>query len=182
MTCIISYTDVQNRTMYIGADTCVSTDSYYWKNCGKKVFQRDNLLFGLAGCARVNQIIQYCLDIPEYDKDICFERYLIEDLFPAIKELLDKYEVDEDMLEGFRFLVGYEGKFYEVDRWFCLIKDDRKPFQCIGQSSDFSYGCLEILSENEDMNIPSKIEKALHVGTVYVNGVKGPYDIISLTY
>ena len=180
MTCIIGL--VKDGKVYIGGDSAgVSSNDYHIRK-DKKVFQKDNMVFGFTSSFRMGQILQYNFDIPYHDPRKSDFDYLCSTF---IDKLIETFKskgyatIKDNEVWGGTFIVGYNNNVYMVHNDFQVVEVAR-PFVACGCGKDYALGALEILVE-KDYEPENVIRKALDVVSRHSNAVWPPYHIVTLS-
>lgn len=109
----------------IGADSFFGNGSEYSLTADTKVFWVDGVLFGTCGSARLKQLFKYRLTVPSQRRGKGDDEYVATDLADAIKECLkdnDFAKEDSGRTQGGAFLMAYNGKLYQGQRDFDLVR------------------------------------------------------------
>lgn len=187
MTCIIGYiSDYKNsegyNKIFMGGDSCGSNSYDITIRKNKKVFIKNNMIFGFTSSYRMGQIIQYCFNIPYHEKDLNNYEYLcsifIKELIKCFKDngFLEKNE--NGRYNGGTFLLGYKGCLYQIQDDFNIAELTLNYHAC-GSGEDYAMGALNILNKKK-LNPKEKIKNALTTAEKFSRLVSSPFDIIYL--
>jgi len=184
MTCIISIVD-KNKNIWMGADSlasCSSGDIEDRKD--KKLFIKDDFIFGFCGSYRVGQLLQYRLDIPENKENKTIEEYMNTDFIDEVRMIFTKYGCSkkEDNVEEVdsAFIVGHNGKLFKVAEDF-QVGIPLEDYTATGSGESQAFGVLYV---TKDMNLTPKkrIIKGLEAAEKYNAYVRRPFNILTLKW
>lgn len=180
MTCIVGLID--NNTIYLGSDSCISSSAFkFYTPSYTKVFLRQNILFGISGDVRYNDIIKYRLSVPYHREDKTNIEYLCTDFIDSLRQALEKakYSLEEDAVASVPYkstlLLGYRNKLYCIFYDYSVL--EFSDFYSIGSGSDFVLGSLET-TKNLGFDPKKRIELALEAACKFSVGCALPFNII----
>ena len=179
MTCIVGYVD--SKGVYIGGDSLGISDDFSKEvRTDAKVFKKGSMIFGFTSSFRMGQLIRYCLDVPKHENK-SNEEYLCCDFMDALMKCFKEKNfatVDDNVITGGEFLVGYRGQIFSISEDFqvgtCVTK-----YQSIGSGSPYALGALHAL-ERIKLTPENRIKKALAAATEHCAAVSPPYKIVSI--
>lgn len=183
MTCIVGL--VKDDIIYIGGDSAgVDDDMNFTIRKDKKVFKKDNMIFGFSGSFRMGQILQYSFNIPYHNREFQSDfNYLCSEF---IDELIDCFKnkgfatIEDDVVTGGFFLLGYNNNLYHVQNDFQIAKVYRN-FNACGCGENYALGALDIILNDNIITEPNDIiKKALMTVEKFSACVKSPFNIVSL--
>lgn len=184
MTCIVALKDMENKCVWMGADSCVSTAFMERIMEQQKVFvlqDTRNVLMGMAGGLRdINVLSNYpIVPHPHYDEFVNTES-IITSIIPLIKATMD-VTGRESEVQGVESAMSNMILASGEDVWmitgdYSVVSFADSDFICIGSGSEYAMGALEIL-QDEDMDVKDKVAVALSVATKYAQGVSAPYIV-----
>jgi len=182
MTCIIGMQ--KDEKVYIGADNIASTNELKQSREDKKVFIKNNMIFGCTSSYRIINLLQYQLVIPDYHLDVSIDQYMYTDFIEEVIKLFkDKCfsTIDNNVISGGNFIVGFKGKLYEIDNDFQIAKPS-DGFSCIGSGYQYAYGAMKALKKYEDKLLSTEdiIKEALGVSEYYNPFVRKPFTILNI--
>ncbi len=179
MTCIVGW--VENNKVTIGGDSAASKGYDIQIRIAPKVFIKDSMIFGFTTSFRMGQLIQYSLKIPEQSQKIGDYEYLCSTFIDALIKCLEKgkfAKVDNNVIKGGTFLLGYKGNLYCISRDFQVGKSS-KNFDVCGCGEDFALGALEA-TKNIKMSPSIRIRKVLEITAEFSSAVAAPFNILEL--
>lgn len=172
MSCVVGL--INNGSVYIGGDGRATTnDGEIRPIVASKVFKNKKYLFGYSGSVRSGQVL-----LPEY-----FEPPdNIVDMADAVREQLKRKGCmgsNEDQIEATQsnFLIGYEGRLYEILIDFQL-NEIYGEYTAIGSGSSFALGAF--FATKRVKNPIKRIKIALDASKEFCSFVGDPYTILSI--
>lgn len=181
MTCIVGITD--GKKVIIGCDSqTTGNDINDIKNIrkDKKIFQKNNIIFGVTGSPRFTQILEFmwCFDAIDEGQDE-FE-YLVKTVVPTAMESLEVNKCSD--LNNGRLTTDSAMLIGIGNRLFCLYSDfqigeSTKNYASIGSGMEFALGALTVL-ENMNITNKQKLEQALEVASFHSSTCSGPYHFM----
>ncbi len=157
MTCVVGI--ITDESIIMGADSANldGFDAYTTMKNQQKIFKTsNNMLIGVAGSARIGQILNHDFDYPEDKREDPY-KYIIKDLIPAIKTRL----IDESMIENAsmnpatNLLIGYKGRLFRMGSHFG-VTESQDDYDAIGVGRYDSRGALYALKTIiKDMTVNS---------------------------
>lgn len=177
MTCIAGV--VENGRVHIGADSAGIESWNVTIRKDPKVFRRGEMIFGVAGSFRVNQLLRYSLKIPKHIKGVSDHKYLCTVFADAVRDCLKaggsaKKKEEEEEFNAL-FLLGYRGHLYgfESDYQVAMVHENYSAFGC------GKIPALGSLYSTDHLHPETRIKKALKASEHFNMGVRGPFKIIS---
>jgi len=177
MTCIIGL--VEDGKVYMGADSMgIDSTGNYQIRKDPKVFKNRDFLIAFTYSFRMGQLLRYSFYPPlrHPDKDVM--EYMCTDFIEAVRECFEEggFKLDDDT-GGPLFLVGYEGRVFEIQDDFqvCEVQDD---VFCAGAGGPYAAGALHILNGYSDLEPPMKIYMALEAASANNACVSPPFVIL----
>lgn len=187
MTCILGLE--YNNKVYMGCDSMAASNKDMYVTSLKKVFVRDEMIFGYTSSFRFGQLLQYSLDIPtdNYYKDGSDPfYYLVNSFIPALRDCLatNGYtRIDNNVEEGGTMLLGYKGKLYSIYDDFQVNRSEY-GFNSVGCGSSYALGAMDnYLFEGNGatwLQIDQIIESCLTTAAKFSNGVCAPFYVRSV--
>ena len=168
--------------VYIGADSASVAGYETFATRLRKVFRRGPFLIGYTTSFRMGQLLQYRLDVPEHPADMDALEYMATLFTDAARACLKDggyARVESGVEQGGQFLVGYQGKLYQVDSDF-QVNSNQAEFAALGQGAPYALGVLyerifdlEFLALQPDKMILSALRAAEH----FCAGVRAPHYV-----
>lgn len=179
MTCIVGM--VEDDKVWMGGDSACSYGHTEYLMANHKVFENRNVLMGISGSARVGNLLEEALQVPDHPSRLSDESYVCTKLVDAIRQCLSgagaasKYHGKESYAG--EILLGYNGALYSVAGVYDAIRP-AKPYFAHGCGWEVALGALHIL-EGQKLKPETKVERALEAAETYSRGVRAPFHIIS---
>ncbi len=167
--------------LYFGGDSI--TVSSYTKtiNRDSKVFQREGLLFGTTGPARLRNVLQYRLEIPACAASQDPMTYLMNDFLEALhacfhNEGFEQEEKGRRFFEG-RILLGLRSELYLVGGEYTIGRPSGS-YYAIGVGEEYVSGSLYT---TERMNIEplQRLRLASEAAAYHNTDVAGPFTFVT---
>lgn len=174
MTCICAVVHSDRKTITFGADSAGSSDYAIMTNSSKKIFKKNNLLFGVAGSWRHMQLLHHSLIVPDRLLSISDEEYIALHVIDAIRSCFQekgaaKYESNQEF-SSCAILLGYNGVLYRLNQDYGAIITT--SYDAIGSGDDVAKGAL---FATKHLSPIERISIALHSATEHTAFVRGPY-------
>jgi len=183
MTCIVGF--CTNEGVMIGGDSAgVNNRMGVTERADKKVFRRDQYVFGGCGSFRMLDIIQYQLaPSPYYDGQGDERKFLVVNFIPELREVLKANGLlyRENEVERFgnaAFLVGLNKRLFMI--WDDLqVGEASCGWAAMGCGQDYALGALWAVSAvGVRMKPEDKILTALKAAAKLSGGVIEPFHIV----
>ena len=179
MTCIVGI--VAKDGVYMGCDSLASEPYSLNKYPIKgvfKVFHNGPFLIGACGSLRMCQILQHSFKPPKRPKSMDDMEFMTTQFVDKVrlcfkKKGFGKIPEREDN-EGGHFLVGYNGRLYDVRSEF-QINEWEWGYATAGCGSSFALGSLFMSEGNEP---EERITYALEAAAYFNAGVAAPFHIL----
>lgn len=179
MTCIVGL--VHNGTVWMGTDSAGSDGVTYIVVKNKKVFRSNKMLLGFTSSWRMGQLLQTSLQVPRHQPKVDDFTYLTSTFIDVVLECFkDKTfaKVENNVVEGGTFLVGYRGHIYMVQDDFSIV-ESTLPYIACGSGQAHAQGALHALTKT-NLSPKVKIIKALEAAAAFNCGVYPPFYVTSL--
>lgn|SRR5579883_385368 len=182
MTCIVGLKDVFTNTIYMGADSCVSSGYVLTTTQAPKVFQLHNMLIGVSGSMRGLRVIRYALDLPAKPQDMPVEEYINTVFVDALREAMQqsgagRKESEQEQHDN-SVLIGIDGKLFQIDAWYG-VTESQEDYTAIGSGREFALGSL-FTTYRVHMIAKERVQLALEAASEHCDNVRGPYTILQL--
>ena len=172
MTCIVGYKE-NNGDIIIGCDKRTSYGDFYRTTAGGKIFQRNNILFGLSGSLRQAQIIQYELIMPEHDSKLGDLEYLCGVLGAGMREILkknDAWHVDEGRPDAnIHGLIGYNSNIYHMSSDLAFLQSFQ-DYEVCGSGDQVAIGAL-MAFEPTTLTKQERVIKSIEIASRCIKSV-----------
>jgi ATP-dependent protease HslVU (ClpYQ) peptidase subunit len=184
MTCIVGLSI--NGAVLMGADN--QTTSGYLKighaTTSPKVFRRSNLLFGISGSVRAQNVLQTRFTPPERaadePDDLSYLVTIVESLRVLFRDAgIAKIEnaVENNGEDGSSLLIGYHGRLFQISSDWSILEPSL-PYIAIGSGREYALGSMHALSKT---SAPQKtVRAALMAAAEFDIYCSGPFVIEEL--
>lgn len=180
MTCIVAVK--QGNKVYMGADSCVSSQHTYNVDIDDKIYRKGDFIFGGAGSVRVKDVIQYGITIPENIEIPEVERFIRMELVPAIQEICSKngaiVEQSGSKYSEGALLVAYKNNLWEVWGDFAVTTVKNRNYTSIGSGSDFAMGSFHS-TEGLGLTPNKRLNMALEAAVAFQQGCRAPFHYLN---
>jgi len=185
MTCIIGYLDKKNDCVWIGGDSLGSNGYTKAVEQQPKVFRNEifkNVIMGSTSTFRHIDLLKYTPDlfneIDFYKNTTLDHKYMVTKFVPKIITLFKNGLVSEsEQNRGANFIIGAGNRLFEVQQDYSVLVPEL-GFCSVGCGEYVAMGSL-LTTQNDDIDIPTKIEIALSAAENYCCGVQRPFRIIN---
>jgi len=178
MTCIVGLID--EGKVYMGGDSAGVAGLDIVTRKDAKVFKNGPFLIGYTSSFRMGQLLRFKLNPPKRYEDVDIFKFMVVDFIEAVRECLKAggyARVNNNEEKGGFFLVGYEGRLFEVESDF-QIGEVEKGYIACGCGQSFALGSLY---QTEGQKNPKKrILSALSAAQEFSAGVREPFHILEL--
>lgn len=182
MTVTIAYSDHENKTAWIAADSCASDSINHSIVKNAKVFHpvgRRDVLLGCAGTFRLPNLLQYIPGIFPPEEELATDdinmSYLINEFVPIIQALTEDFD-DDDYWE---LLIAVGDRIYRMQMDMSII-EPADDCDAIGVGGQVALGAFKVLNELElDMTVENKIIHALGIACDSCQGCCPPFLIMN---
>lgn len=179
MTCIVGI--VHEDGVSMGADSLASEPNSMDKFPLKgtvKVFHSGPFLMGVCGSARMCQILRHSFKPPKRSKSMDDMEFMTTKFVDEVRDCFKKKGFgkipEREDNEGGHFLVGYNGRLYDVHADF-QVNEWEWGYATAGSGSSFALGSLFMTEANEpEERITFALEAAAHFNA----GVAPPFHIL----
>jgi len=173
MTCIIGL--AEDNKVYMGGDSALASGWTVRITAQPKVYHIGPFLIGAEGSPRLDQILQYHLDIPEQVLEEDYE-YMVTVFIEAVRAAFKGVgfsKIEDNEESGGIFLVGYQGHLYKVWSDF-QIGSYADSIAACGCGEEFALGAMKAL---EHLPPRERILKSLEIAAYFSGGVMPPFVI-----
>lgn len=176
MTCIVGIVDKEKQRVLIGADSAESDGSNLVIRKDPKVFVVGSFVIGCTTSFRMIQLLRFSFTPPEINTEDIF-RYMCTDFINEIRKtfsaggFLTKSARGEE--QGGEFLVGYKDRLFHIETDY-QVAENVDGIDAAGCGMAFALGSLHTTALM-DMDVESRIRKALEVSEYLAIGVKAPF-------
>lgn len=180
MTCIAGL--VADGRIWLGADSMATAGATVYDQAALKIFRRDQMLIGVSGSPRVNQLLRHGLALEPCEDFTRLDRYMACDFVNAVRECLKKggYAKKTDEQETFDsvLLVGLGGCLFAIFGDYQVHRDARN-FMAIGSGMHEARGSL-FATASMRLSPAVRIRRALQAAAAFDAHVRAPFVIRSI--
>ncbi len=130
----------------------------------------------------MGQVLRYKLNLPECE-DWDVEKFMATTFVDTLRVEFERSWADGKKNSGGRFLVGYQGRLWEVSSDY-QVGWSYKNYASIGCGEPFALGAmynLQKVDPNDQMYKPEvKVQMALEAAENFSGGVRAPFNIVSI--
>ncbi len=145
-----------------------------------KVFERNGMLFGVAGEIAIGQILKQVYDLPAPDGGQDPEQFAVQDLCWPLRKFLREQAPDllpaADDDELWNILVAVAGRIFRI----CSHLSVYEPaigYDALGSGSPYALGSL---ASTEGRSANDRVDIALRAAERHHGGVAGPFTVLHL--
>lgn len=177
MTCVVGL--ITDTGLIFGADSLVTTD------CGskltlldKKVFIKNNILFGFCGDLRFGQLVKHRFNPPSPGRNKDIQSFIHTKLVPD----LQRFFVDSGYLkidrDAFELMIGTHRSIFTIADDFAVIESPSR-YQAIGSGAEYALG---VMYATKGVSSPQqRITLALEAASNFSQTVAKPFHFEFLT-
>jgi hypothetical protein len=164
----------------MGGDSATSTDEGDRTLRSPKVFECGGLLFGVAGEARIGQLIRHVYDVPTLADGQDVEQFVIRDFCGGLRAFLK--EQADDLLpspdnddEAWQLLVGVMGRLFTICSHMSA-SETAIGYDAIGSGAPQALGSL---ASTEGQPATDRVQIALRAAERHNGGVSAPFTLLT---
>jgi ATP-dependent protease HslVU (ClpYQ) peptidase subunit len=174
MTCIVGLLD--NNNIYMGGDSAGVGGYSLRIRKDEKVFINGEFIFGFTSSFRMGQLLRYSLKPPKRYQDIDIYSFMVNDFINSVRQCLKDggyAEKDKERESGGTFLVGYQGRLFEISDDY-QVAEVLDNFTSCGCGFDLALGSLY---STEGQKPEERVLIALEAAEKFSAGVRAPFNI-----
>lgn len=180
MTCIVAIK--QNKSIFMGADSCGSNGHNFAIYPRKKVFISGAFIYGCTSSYRMIDILEHIFSPPARKIGYDPAAYMRKDFIPALIECFKKSgfaSISNSVESGGCFLVGFDGIIFEVQKDFSVLEIP-KHGAAIGSGGEAAGAVLYHLKDKSAVGANSVLNSALSAAAGTIASVRKPFFIEKL--
>ena len=181
----------QNGDIYMGGDSAGTTSSGSQSvYVNKKVFSPVHgpaYLIGVCGTHRCSQVIRYSLHPPPPPgPDVDLEEFMARDFVNSVREAYRENGILTNDADGAEtgslgsFLIGYQGRLFEMEDNFQVLID-RRNYMSVGSGSDCALGAM-FATDSVDADPSARISTAIKAAVAFNAMCREPFEIMRLPF
>lgn len=174
MTAIVGL--VHDRRVYIGGDSASVGGYSLVVRADTKVFRNGPYVMGFTSSFRMGQLLHHALIPPAVSGDL--DKFMATTFIDAVRDCLKAggyARKDSETESGGNFLVGIEGRLFEVGSDY-QVGENIDGYAACGCGSDLALGALYVTAGQAPKH---RIRTALAAAERFSAGVRGPFTIVS---
>lgn len=179
MTCIVGLISDTNGLIF-GADSLVTTESgTKVTSLDKKVFEKNNILFGYCGDLRYGQLVKHRFSPPSPSRNKDLESFIHTKFVPELQKFFvdaGHPKLEED---SFELMVGIHRSIFTIGEDFSVVESPSR-FHAIGSGADFALGVM-YATKNLTSDV-QRITQALDAASFFCQTVSKPFHFERLPY
>lgn len=178
MTCIVGLID--GGKVIMGADSAASNGWMTRASSVEKLFRRGPFIIGYTSSYRMGQLLHHEVVLPMPDPGNCDERWMVTRFIPAIREIFKSAgytKIDSNREEGGAFLVGIEGKLFEIESDF-QVASYFDGVASVGSGADYALGAIFAAREAGLVDGLDLVKLGLKAAGYYSGSVMPPFTIM----
>lgn len=170
MSCISGL--VYKKKVYIGADSLATSDDDIRKMSTRKIFRKEDYIFGVVGMTFPIQIMNS--KKLKTSKNVYTTAEIIKELLMEEGCIIS----DEGMKQlGCNVMIGYKGKIYQLNTDFFLCEFE-EPYNSIGSGGAYALGSLYSNIKSNDKNPVDIIKESIECASYFRGDVGGKIIIM----
>lgn len=186
MTIIIAYKEKDK--IWMGADSqCTDGGTAIHlktEKIVKKKIENIDIIYGVAGYIRVNNILKYNFNEPQFDENCqTLDDYMYKTWLKSFRKTITKngFKDTSEGIDNFNdsiLLVGIQGRIFRVDSNYQMYEIN-EDYTCIGSGSSYARGALYV-TKCMEIPIDTKVGLALEAACHYNIYCSEPFSILSI--
>ena len=172
MTCIIGV--VQKDKVFMGADSAGVSGLDIVVRKDSKIHKNGPFLIGFTSSFRMGQLLGYSLNVPTRHPDTDVMRFMVTEFVEAVRDCLSDggyTKVHSSREEGGNFLVGYEGRLFQIESDF-QVCETVVGYDACGCGAPYALGALR---NSAGLSPMKRIEQAIETAAEFSAGVEPPF-------
>jgi ATP-dependent protease HslVU (ClpYQ) peptidase subunit len=175
VTCIVGV--AQDGKVTIGGDSAGVSGWDLSVRADPKVFKSGPFVMGFTSSFRMGQLLQHRLSVAERPAGQEVERFMVVTFIDAVRGCLTEggfKKVDSGVESGGVFLVGYQGRLFEVHSDF-QVAEAADGLGACGCGESYALGALDA---TPDLKPKRRVLNALAIAERRSAGVAGPFKVV----
>lgn len=167
-------------TCIIGGDSAGAGGLNITIRKDSKVFRTGKFIIGHTSSFRMGQLLRFKLTVPEQPPEQDDYEFMCTHFIDAVRKCLKDggyTTVKNETEEIGTFLVGYNGRLYEIDDDL-QVGESCDNYGSVGCGSSYAKGALNMLHEMFNYSPEETIRKALATAGKFSGGVRPPFVIL----
>lgn len=172
MTCVVGL--ITESGLMFGADSLVTTDSGSKLTLlDKKVFIKNNMLFGFCGDLRFGQLVKHRFNPPSPGRNKDIEMFIHTKFLPELQKFFS--DAGHSRLEPgtFDLMIGIHKSIFVISDDFSVVETPNR-FQAIGSGCDYALGVM--YATKSISSATQRITLALEAASSFCQTVAKPFN------
>lgn len=181
MTAIVGVSD--GTKVVMGGDNLGSNDwNCAWNLKSPKIFKSGAFVIGLTGSPRIQQLMQYKLDLEDDPRKVDPLEFMCVDFVDRLRAMLGENGCREqkDSIDGVAdrswAMVAFRGRIFVVQSNF-QVMERAEAYDAIGCGGDYALASLHETADRE-MPLSERVVRALNCAAKFSSGVRPPFDLL----
>ena len=177
MTCIVGI-KVEGEGVYIGGDRIGVAGTHKESYKRPKVFKNGNIIFGVGGCFRTMQVLEFNFTVPDKKEHQSDDNFIYTTLLDSMLACLKNSGVDIND-PPYKVILGYKGRLFTFQDSFIL--EPINNYTAIG-SGIYCAGASLYSTKNTNLSPKERIKLALESANDIMTNVDNNIDIVFQEY
>lgn len=177
MTCIVGIAEGCN--VWIGGDSAGVAGYSLVRRKDVKVFRNGPFIMGFTSSFRMGQLLAHAFNPPKRHADADVYAFMVTDFIDSVRSCLKAggyAESHHNAERGGTFLVGYEGRLFQVQGDY-QVGEALRGYDACGCGEDIALGSLHATAGRPP---EERVRMALSAAEEFSAGVCGPFNVVSL--
>ncbi|WP_085034631.1 hypothetical protein [Ensifer aridi] len=177
MTCIVGL--VNNGSVHIGGDSAASSGHSLTIRADRKVFRKQDFIFGFTTSFRMGQLLAHSFEPPERHAKTDVFAFMVTEFVNALRRCLQDggfAQRHNEAERGGTFLVGYAGRLFKITSDY-QVGESVDDLDACGCGEEIALGAL-FASRNSPPH--ERLTIALKAAERFSTGVRGPFHFETL--
>lgn len=176
MTCIVGL--ITDSGLIFGADSLVTDDSGNKATLlDRKVFIKNNILFGFCGTLRFGQLVKHRFSPPSLGKSKDIDAFVYQKFVPDLQKFFTDNGIIKIEENDFEFLIGIRKSIFSIGHDFSVVQTSLR-YHAIGSGADFAAGVM--YATKSLSSDTQRITLALEAASLHDKNVSKPFYFESL--
>lgn len=172
MTCVVGL--ITDTGIMFGADSLVTTESGSKLTLiDKKVFLKNNILFGFCGDLRFGQLVKHRFNPPSPGRNKDIELFIHTKFLPDLQKFFIDSGYNKIESGSFDIMVGIHKSIFVISDDFSVVETPNR-YQAIGSGSDYALGVM--YATKSIFNPTQRITLALEASSSFCQTVSKPFN------
>lgn len=175
MTCIAGIE--HDGKVWLAGDSAAESETVKGFSRAPKVWVRDGLAWGGAGCLRPLDLVRYSLRVEKPPPRGDCAAWVTCEVVPAIRQLFNDHELDSDVSE-WGLLLGVRNELWEIDSDGFSASRGLEAYGAVGTAQTPAL-CVFAALRNRKLTPRNRLSMVVRACATHVPGVGGRVDVVS---